>query len=150
MTLKQQIDSDLKAALLNGKKDEAMTLRGLKSVILNAEIAQGKRDEGLDDQAIMQLLAKEVKSRQESIDLYVQGGNQERADQERAEKVQIEAYLPKQLDDNALALLVDQAISETGEFSTQTMGKVIARVRELAAGQADGARIASAVKGRLE
>lgn len=150
MGIKQQIDSDLKAALLGGDKDKAMTLRGLKSAILNVEIAQGKRDAGLDEPVIVQLLGKEVKSRQESADLFVQGGNQAQADNELREKALIEAYLPTQLDDAALEALVDQAVSEVEEMNQQAMGRVIARVRDLSAGQADGGRIATAVKARLQ
>src|SRR5207302_1072349 len=78
MGVKQQIDQDLKAAMLSGDKTLATTLRGLKSSILNAEIAGGKRETGLSDDETVQVLSKEAKKRQESADLYVQGGNSER------------------------------------------------------------------------
>src|SRR6185369_11783185 len=98
--LKVRIDQDLKTALLAGDKTLATTLRGLKSAILYVEVAKGVRDEGLSDEEIVTLLAKEAKKRQESADLYVQGGSQERADAELAEKKAIEVYLPQQLSDD--------------------------------------------------
>lgn len=73
--LKQRIDQDLKQALLGGDKVLATTLRGLKSVILYAEVAKGVREQGLDDEEILRLLAKEAKKRQESADLFTHRSN---------------------------------------------------------------------------
>lgn len=75
--LKQKIEQDIKTAMLAGDKTLVMTLRGLKSAILYIEVAQGIRDTGLPDAEVIDLLAKEAKKRQESADLYKQGGNQE-------------------------------------------------------------------------
>lgn len=147
--LKQQIEQDLKAALLAGDKDKVTTLRGLKSVILYAEVAQGSREEGLADEQIVTLLAKEAKKRQESAALYKQGGAEERANAELAEKAIIESYLPKQLSDEELSGIVDNVISELGASGLQSMGSVIANVKEKTSGQADGGRIAALVKERL-
>ena len=66
MSVKQQIDQDLKTAMLGGDKTLTMTLRGLKSSILNAEIEQGKRESGLSDDESINVLSKEAKKRQES------------------------------------------------------------------------------------
>ena len=100
MGLRQQLDDDVKAALLGGDKLRVDTLRGLKTVILYADVATKSRDTGgIDDDAIEALLFKEAKKRQESADLYVQGGNQTMADKEMAEKALIETYLPAQLDE---------------------------------------------------
>jgi uncharacterized protein YqeY len=149
MMIKQQIDTDLKAAMLSGDKTLTTTLRGLKSVILYAEVAAGKRDEGLDDAAITDLLAKEAKKRQESADLYQRGGSQDRVKAELAEKKIIERYLPDQLSDEELVALVDQAITEVGANGPQAIGQVIGKVKQASKGQADGARIARLVKERL-
>ncbi len=86
MGLKQQIDADLKTAMLAGDKVLVTTLRGLKSVILNVEVAEGSRETGLADDKIISLLQKEAKKRQESADLYLQGGSVERQQAELAEK----------------------------------------------------------------
>jgi len=147
--LKQQIDRDLKAALLAGDKDRATTLRGIKSVILYAEVAKGIRDTGLGDDEIIVLLAKEAKKRQESADLYIKGGAPDRANKELAEKEIIEGYLPKQLSDAELISVIDEVITDVGAEGMQAMGQVIGQVKQKTAGQADGGRIAQMVKERL-
>ncbi|HLZ14411.1 MAG TPA: GatB/YqeY domain-containing protein [Candidatus Saccharimonadales bacterium] len=147
--LKERIDQDLKKALLAGDKSLATTLRGLKSVILYAEVAAGSRDTGLPDEEITALLAKEAKKRQESADLYTKGGSAERAEAELAEKRVIESYLPKQLSDDELKQLVDAVVKELGASTPQAMGQVISKVKEKSNGAADGARVAAAVKERL-
>ncbi len=148
--LKQQIEQDLKEALLGGQKDRATTLRGLKSVILYAEVAAGSREQGLSDEQIVQLFAKEAKKRQESADFYVKGGSQERADAELVEKKIIESYLPQQLSDEELLKVVDDAIQSMGTLSPQAMGQVISKVKQATEGRADGGRIAQLVKERLK
>lgn len=149
MTIKEQIDADLKTALLGGDKVLATTLRGVKAAILNVEIAENKRDSGLSDEEVTNILIKEAKKRQESADLYSQGGNEEKAKAELAEKLVIEKYLPKQMDDEALKNLVDAAVTETGASGMQDMGKVIGLVKSRAGAAADGGRIAQMVKEKL-
>ncbi|HSX17032.1 MAG TPA: GatB/YqeY domain-containing protein [Patescibacteria group bacterium] len=148
-SLKLRIDQDVKQALLAGNKVLVTTLRGLKSVILYAEVAKGAREEGLPDEEIIALLAKEAKKRQESADLYRQGGNEERAQAELDEKAVVEQYLPKQLSDEELGKLIDDVIAELGVSGPQAMGQVIAGVKQKSNGQADGSRIATMVKERL-
>lgn len=148
--LKQQIEQDLKEALLGGQKDRATTLRGLKSVILYAEVAAGSREQGLSDEQIVQLFAKEAKKRQESADFYVKGGSQERADAELAEKKIIESYLPEQLTDEELLKVIDETIQSFDMVSPQVMGQVIGKVKQATEGRADGGRIAQLVKERLK
>ena len=147
--LKARIDQDLKKALLAGDKLLATTLRGLKSVILYEEVAKGVREQGLGDDEIIGLLSKEAKKRQESADLYKQGGNEEKAAAELDEKKAIEAYLPTQLSDEALSKLVDETVAELGTSGPSAMGQVIGAVKQKTAGQADGSRIAQLVKERL-
>ena len=148
--LKQKIEQDLKDALLSGDKQRATTLRSLKSAILYAEVAKGSREQGLGDEEVVPILVKAAKQRQESADLYVQGGSQQRADAELAEKTLIESYLPKQLSDDELRALVAEAIATAGEPSPQAMGAIIASVKQKTQGAAEGARIAQLVKEGLE
>jgi uncharacterized protein len=150
MNIKQRIESDLKIALLAGDKDRVSTLRGLKSVILNAEIANNLRQEGLPDDQLIQLLNKEAKKRIESAEMYTQGGSAERADRELKEKDLITIYLPAQLTGEEIEMLVDEVISEVKPNGMQDMGKVIALVKDRAAGQADGSRVAALVKERIK
>jgi uncharacterized protein YqeY len=148
--LKASIDQDLKKALLAGDKVLATTLRGLKSVILYAEVAKGVRDKGLSDDEIIVLFSKEAKKRQESADLYTQGGNEEKAQLELDEKKVIEAYLPQQLSDEDLMKIVKELVEELGAADSSAMGRVIGAVKQKTAGQADGNRIAQMVKQSLE
>lgn len=150
MPLRSQLDDDIKAALLGGDSLRVETLRGLKSVITYADIAAKSRDTGgISDEEILNLFAREVKKRQESADLYVQGGSQERADKELAEKAIIESYLPAQLSEAEIAALVDEAIKAQGAEGMQAMGKVIGAVKASAGNAADGSVIARLVKERL-
>ena len=149
MSIKTTIDADLKTALLAGDKVLATTLRGIKAAILNTEIVENKREAGLSDDEVTNLLVKEAKKRQESADLYNQGGNIEKAAAETAEKLVIEKYLPAQMDDEALKNLVEAAVAEANAASMQDMGKVIGLVKQRAGNTADGGRIAQMVKERL-
>src|SRR6185369_1984968 len=122
MGLRQQIDDDLKAALLAKDGLKVDTLRGLKSVILYADVAAKARDTGgIPDDQVLSLLAKEAKKRQESADLYVQGGSQERADKELAEKAIIESYLPAQMSEEEITTIIDAIIAEQGAEGMQAM-----------------------------
>jgi uncharacterized protein len=147
--MQEQIERDLKTALLAGDKPKAETLRGLKSALLNEAIALNARDSGLSDEQIQKVLARESKKRQEAADLYKQGGSDERAGAELSEKVIIDAYLPEQLDEAAVAKLVDEEISKAGNPAMQDMGRLIDAIKARAGGQADGALIAKLVKEKL-
>ncbi len=149
MSLKEQIDQDIKQAMLGGDKVLTTTLRGLKSAILYVEVAKNKRDEGLGDDEIIEVLSKEAKKRQESADLYVQGGNQEKAELELTEKTVIEKYLPAQLSEEDIQTVVDKVITETGAAGMQAMGQVIGAVKGQLGASADGSVIARLVKERL-
>ncbi len=116
--IKQDIDQDIKTAMLSGDKRTANALRNLKSSILAAEIATGKREEGLSEQETISLLQKEQKKRVEAAELFDKGGNPEQAEEERFEKDLIQKYLPKQLSEDEVNQLIDQAIEELGaEFN---------------------------------
>lgn len=148
--LEEQIEKDLKTALLARDSQKVTTLRGLKSVLLNEKVAKGKRESGLSDDEVLATLGKEAKKRQESADLYVQGGDQNRADNELAEKKIIEVYLPEQLSEDEIAAMVDEVITATGAEGQQAMGQVIGQVKQKAGAAADGAVIARIVKEKLD
>lgn len=149
MTIKEQINADLKSAMLAGEKDLATTLRGLKSAILYVEVAEGKRESGLNDDEITKVLQKESKKRQESADLYAQGGNSEKQKAELAEKVVIEKYLPAQMSEEEIRVIVDSIISENGASGMQDMGRVIGAVKQKTGASAEGSTIARLVKEKL-
>jgi uncharacterized protein YqeY len=147
--LEQQLEQDIKAALLAGDSTKATTLRGLKAVLLNVKVAQGKRDSGLSDDEVIAVFAKQAKQRQESADLYVQGGNQEKADAELAEKAIIESYLPAQMDEAEIVKIIDEVIAATGASGPQAMGQVIGQVKAKTGAAADGGVIARLAKEKL-
>lgn len=149
MSIKETIEHDLKQAMLAGDKVLTETLRGLKSAILNVEVAENKRAEGLSDAEIITLFQKEAKKRQESAELFQQGGNAVKADAERAEKEVIEQYLPAQMSDTELSAEIDKVINELGANGPQAMGQVIGAVKQRVGAKSDGGRIAAAVKKRL-
>lgn len=149
MSIKEQIDADLKQAMLAGDKTLVTTLRGLKSAIQYAEVAAGTQGQD-DDAAVQVVLSKEAKKRQESADLYHQGGNEERAKAEEVEKTVIEKYLPEQMGEDDIKVVVDAVLHELGATDMQQMGQVISKVRERTKGQADGGIIARLAKEKLQ
>jgi uncharacterized protein YqeY len=148
--LEDKIEQDLKTALLAGDGQRVTTLRGLKAVLLNVKVATGKRDSGLSDEEVLPQLAKQAKQRQESADMYIQGGDQARADAELAEKAIIEAYLPAQLSEAEITKLIDEVIEQTGAAGQSAMGQVIGQVKGRTGATADGALIARLVKEKLQ
>jgi uncharacterized protein YqeY len=146
----QQIEGDIKTAMLSGDKTKAETLRGLKSAILNETIAQNARDSGLSDEQIQKVLAKEAKKRAEAAELYIQGGSKDRANAELAEKVIIDDYLPAQASESAVKAAVEQEITKLDKPTAADMGKIIGAVRAQLGAGADGALIARLVKEKLQ
>ncbi|MFZ2125414.1 MAG: GatB/YqeY domain-containing protein [Candidatus Saccharimonadales bacterium] len=149
MVLKEQINNDLKAALLGGNRFTGEVLRGLKAVILNEEVATSKRDEGLDDVVIEQLIAREVKKRNESASIYDEAGRPELAENERAEAKVMSEYLPSQLSEAEITEVIKRTISATGITNMSGMGQVIGAVKKELGNTADGALIAKLVKDSL-
>ena len=150
MALKEQINNDLKAALLGGNRFASEVLRGLKAVILNEEVLQGKRDDGLDDAAIEQLIAREVKKRNESAKIYDGAGRPELAGNERAEIEVMINYLPKQLSEDDIKLVISKVIEKLGATGPSLVGQVIGAVKKEVGNTADGAVVASLVKDALK
>jgi uncharacterized protein YqeY len=145
--IEQQIEQDIKSAMLARDSLKVDTLRGLKSVFLYSKVASGTRDQPLSDQDTMALLGKEAKKRQESADLYAKGGEQARADKELSEKAIIESYLPAKLSESDLVSIVDEVIGAAGPDSN--MGQLIGLIKSKTSGSADGSDIARLVKERL-
>ena len=150
MSLKVRLEADLKAAMIARDSFLSDVLKGLKSAIQNQEIATGKREEGLADADVESLFAKEAKKRDEAAVLYEQGGNQEMADKERAEKVIIVKYLPEQMSEEDVKKLVIEAIAATGATEVKDLGKVIGMVKSKAGNSADGALVAQIAKNTLQ
>lgn len=148
--LKERIDQDLKAALLSGDKFKAQVLRDLKAAVLNQEVAEGVRDAGLEDSAIEQVVAKEVKKRNESATLYEQNDRADSATDERKEAEILSQYLPAQLSEDELQVIIHDMIDKLGASGPADMGKVIGAVKSQVGVGADGAVIAGLVKQSLQ
>lgn len=149
MALKKQIDDDLKKAMLAREKVAVTTLRGLKSSILDAEVAVGKREVGLSDEEIEKLVAKEMKKRKEAIEFYEADGRGDLVESETAEMSVLERYLPKQLSEEEINDKINEVLDSMGEGEITQLGTVIGKVKMLVGNAADGAVVARLVKERL-
>ncbi len=122
------------------------TLRLLLSELTYGRISKG---EDLTDADVINIIAKEVKKRKEAAEGFRKGGREEGALKEEAEAEVLTSYLPKQLSDEELTVLVEEAINNTGASSVSDMGKVIGVVMGKVQGQADGARVSAIVRQKL-
>jgi uncharacterized protein YqeY len=148
--LRDQINNALKDAMKSGEKLKLSTLRLMNSAIKNADIeARGQGKPPLDDAALLGLMQKMIKQRQESIELYEKGGRAELAAGERGEIEVITAFLPKQMSDAEVQAAIKAAIAETGAASVKDMGKVIGVLRGKYAGQMDFGKASGLVKAAL-
>lgn len=146
MALKEQLQNDMKAALLGGDRFVGDTLRNLKAAILNEEVAQNRRNEGISDGEIEVIIAREVKKRNESIALYEQNGRPELAEEERKEAAVLATYLPQQLSEDEIRQLAKAVIEGLENVGPSMMGQVIGGVKAKAGTSADGATVARVVK----
>ena len=146
MTLKQQLTEDMKTAMRGGDKDRLGVIRLILAAVKQREVDE--RIE-LDDVQTLTVLEKMVKQRKDSISQYEAANRQDLADIERAEMRVIETYLPAKLGDQEIDALITAAIAETGTSSPRDMGKVVAVVKEKAAGRADMGVVSGRIKTRL-
>ncbi|MDQ1748118.1 MAG: uncharacterized protein QOD07_2381 [Frankiaceae bacterium] len=148
MPVKEQLRTDLTAAMKARDELIASTLRMVLTAVTNEEVA-GKQARELSDDEVLKVLAREGKKRRESIEAYTSAGRDELAERERAEAAVIDRYLPAQLDDAELAALVSAAIAESGAADPKAMGQVMKVLTPKLAGRADGGRVAAEVRRQL-
>ena len=146
MSLKQQLTEDMKTAMRGGDKHRLGVIRLMLAAIKQREVDE--RIE-LDDTQVLTVLEKMLKQRKDSVTQYAAAGREDLADVERAEMVIIEAYLPAKLSGAEIEALIDAAIAETGASSARDMGKVVALVKNKAAGRADMGQVSARIKARL-
>ncbi len=161
MDLKQKIQEDLKHALLQKDEVHVSTLRLLLAAIVNKEKerqykiskenpeaseAEWEKKSKLSDEGIQDVIASEVKKRRESIEAFTQGKRLELAQKEKKEMEILQKYLPAQLSQEEVRLLVKEAVAKTGAKSMKEMGKVIAAVMPQVKGKADGSMVSRIVK----
>lgn len=145
MSLKQQIDNDIKKAMLAKNKEELDALRSIKSMILLAETDKGSTGE-ISVDVENKLLMKAAKQRKESAEIFTQQSRKDLADKELFQLEIINRYLPKQLSEEELTAALKTIIDETGAKGVQETGKVMGIASKKLTGQADGRAIAEIVK----
>jgi hypothetical protein len=146
MTLKAQVQSDMKEAMKAGNKDRLKVVRMLLAAIKQIEIDQ--RIE-LDDTAVLAVIEKMVKQRRDSVSQFRAGNRDDLADMELAEIDELERYLPEPLSDTEIDALIVRAIAQTGAASMRDMGKVMGSLKASVQGRADMGSVGVKVKARL-
>jgi uncharacterized protein len=146
MTMKALLNEDMKTAMRSGNKPRLGVIR-----LINAAIKQREVDERieLDETQVLSVLDKMLKQRRDSVEQYEKAGREDLAEVERFEIGVIESYLPTPLDEQQMMAMIDVAITETGASSVRDMGKVMALLKDRAAGRADMSVLSRHVKERL-
>jgi uncharacterized protein YqeY len=150
-TLKAKLQEDLTAAIRERDELRSATLRLTLSAITKEEVA-GESARELSDDEVQKVITREAKKRREAAEAFAKGGRAEQAERERAEGEVLAGYLPKQLSDDELRVLVAEAVAEAkgkGAEGPRAMGQVMKIVNPKVAGRAEGGRVAALVKQQL-
>jgi uncharacterized protein len=148
-TLKQKISEDQKGAMKAGDATRLSTLRLLGAAISNKEIELRKKDIGLSDEEILDVIGSEAKKRKDAILEYTNANRIETADKESAELAILQSYLPPEMSDEDLRRIIQGGIRETGATSEKEFGKVMKSIMPLLKGKASGDRISKFLKEEL-
>jgi uncharacterized protein YqeY len=145
--LRDAVNTSLKDAMKAGDKSRVATLRLVNAAIKNADIeARGQGKDALAEDALLALLQKMIKQRQESAELYEKGGRPELAAQEREEIEIISSYLPKQMSDLEAGTAIQALVHEINAESLKDMGRIMAALKERFAGKMDFSKASAKVK----
>jgi uncharacterized protein YqeY len=144
MSLFEQINKDIKQAMLNKEKDKLEALRAIKAAFLLAKTEKGNAE--LTPEKELEIVKKLVKQRKDSAEIYLQNGRKDLAETELFQASIIEKYLPEQLSDEEIEKEVQNIITETGASSMKDMGKVMGIATKKFAGRADNKKVADIVK----
>ena len=147
MTLDEKLQEDLKDAMRKGDTVRRSVIRFLRSRIHDEEIA---RQTKLDDDAVIDVLGKEVRQRLESIEAFTKGNRPELVEKEEAELALVRGYMPAQLSDEEIAALARAAIQEVGATGPQDLGKVMGRIMPQVRGKSDGRAVSRIVQELLK
>jgi uncharacterized protein YqeY len=138
MSLKQTIIEDMKAAMKEGNTLKRDALRMLDSMIKNTEIEKMKKETGLTDEEVIEVVGRAVKQRKDSVAQFEAGGRPELAEKEKNEIEILSAYMPAQLGEDEVRKVVKEVITATGATSKADMGKVMGQIMGRLRGQTDG------------
>lgn len=145
--LKQTLSDSIKASMKARELERVKVLRNVQSVVKQIEI---DRQTELDDAAVLEVLQKQLKQRQESLGIFTQNGRDDLAAKEQFEIDVINEFMPAQMDDDELAALVNAEIQAQGATSMRDMGSVMGVLKSKTAGRADPATISKLVKNALQ
>jgi uncharacterized protein len=149
MKIQERIDSDLKESMRAKNASKVGVLRMLKSALKYAAIAKSGSDAELSDAEAAQVIRRQAKQRQDSIESFEKGGRAELAAKEKEELSILNAYLPKAMSTDELGALVRQTIAEVGATSKAQMGAVMKALQARVAGRADGKTLSQEVQRQL-
>lgn len=148
MSLKTNIEKEIKRAMLAKDKDRLRGLRAIKSMIMLEE-TKGGSEKGLSEAEELQILIKAAKQRKDSIEIFEKQDRKDLAEVEATELEVINEFLPKQLSEEELTVELEAIIRQTGASSPKDMGKVMGMATKKLAGIADGKAISQKVKALL-
>jgi uncharacterized protein YqeY len=149
MTLQQRVDSDLKEAMRAKDATKLNVLRMLKSALKYAAIAKSDAEAELSDAEAVQVIRKQAKQRQDSVESFEKGGRAELAEKEKEELAILNTYLPQGMSPEELAKVVHETIAEVGATSKAQMGAVMKALQAKVGGRADGKALSSEVQKQL-
>lgn len=149
MTLQQRVDSDLKEAMRAKDGTKLGVLRMLKSALKYAAIAKSGAESELSDAEAIQVIRKQAKQRQDSIESFEKGGRTELADKEKEELALLNTYLPQAMSSEELEKVVRETIAELGATSKAQMGAVMKALQAKAGGRVDGKTLSTEVGRQL-
>ena len=148
MTLRENLDSDFKAALKEKNELKLSVVRMVKAALMNAEISSGGKG-SFDDAQILDIIRKEAKKRNDSIAAYSLGGRNDLAEKEKQELAILQNYLPQAMAEEEVKALIQKTIADLGASSNANFGKVMKEAVARAEGRADGKIISRIVKDLL-
>ncbi|HWY50217.1 MAG TPA: GatB/YqeY domain-containing protein [Chthoniobacterales bacterium] len=149
MNLSERVDSDLKTAMREKAATKLGVLRMLKAAVTNATIEKGGADSKLTDAEAIQVIRKQVKQRQDSIESFEKGGRTELAAKEKEELSILQSYLPQGMSADEISKVVRETITEVGASSKAQMGAVMKALQAKVAGRADGKTLSAEVQRQL-
>jgi len=149
MKIQERIDSDLKESMRAKNASKVGVLRKLKSALTYAAIAKSGSEAELSDAEAAQVIRKQAKQRQDSIESFEKGGRAELAAKEKEELSILNAYLPQAMSADELAALIRETIAEVGATSKAQMGAVMKALQTRVAGRADGKTLSQEVQKQL-
>lgn len=147
--LKNKIREELKDSMKKGEATKTSTIKMLLAAIANKEIEKMKKEEGLSDEEILDVIRSEAKKRKDAIEGFAKGGRPELVEQEKNELTILEAYLPPEVSDEEILSVVKKGISEAQASGPADFGKAMKIIAPLLKGKASGNRIADAVRKEL-